>query len=298
VYALRSAVDEAPTPVRLDGAQQDQRPHPLPTPAPTPELPGTLTEIATTAPDGQRLHGWLCRPDGVANPPVMLWIHGGPFGSWNSWSWRWNPWVAVAHGWAVLLPDPALSTGYGTGFLERAWPHRAALVWRDVETVLDDVLDRFDLDRDRVACLGASFGGYMTNWIAGHTDRFGAIVTHAGLWALDQQHTTTDGAQWKTGIFGTPQQHPDWYAENSPHHFVDKITTPMLVSHGNRDYRVPISEALRLWWDLVSRYEQEPEHLPHRFLQLTGENHWVLSPANARIWYETVLGFCDEHVRG
>jgi len=247
VYALRSAIDCAPTPVRLDTRLESQVPHPLPTPAPTPQLPGTLVEIDTTAPDGTTLHGWLCLPPAAetappppppptaslaGGPPLMLWIHGGPFSSWNSWSWRWNPWVAVAHGYAVLLPDPALSTGYGQAFFERAWPHRAAIVWRDLEAMLDDVLDRFELDHDRVACLGASFGGYMTNWIAGHTDRFGAIVTHAGLWALDQQHTTTDGAQWKTGIFGTPAEHPDWYAENSPHNFVDKIDTPMLIVHG------------------------------------------------------------------
>jgi dipeptidyl aminopeptidase/acylaminoacyl peptidase len=314
VYALRSAVDCAPTPVRLDTRLETQVPHPLPTPAPTPELPGALVEIDTTAPDGTALHGWLCLPPAgeqsaspppppptaslAGGPPLMLWIHGGPFSSWNSWSWRWNPWVAVARGYAVLLPDPALSTGYGPGFFERAWPHRAGTVWHDLETVLEDVLDRFELDRERVACLGASFGGYMTNWIAGHTDRFGAIVTHAGLWALDQQHTTTDGAQWKAGIFGTTAEHPDWYAENSPHHFVDKIDTPMLIVHGNRDYRVPISEALRLWWDLVSRYDGAPETMPHRFLQLTGENHWVLSPANAQVWYEVVLGFCDQHVLG
>jgi dipeptidyl aminopeptidase/acylaminoacyl peptidase len=294
VYALRSAVDEAPVPVRLESAADDQRPGRLPTPAPTPQLPGTLTEFSAPV-DGVEVHGWLCRPHGVDRPPVMLWVHGGPFSSWNSWSWRWNPWVAVAHGWAVVLPDPALSTGYGPGFIERAWPHRAAVVWRDLEAVLDHTLARFELDHDRVACLGASFGGYLTNWIAGHTDRFGAIVTHAGLWALDQQHTTTDGAQWKTGVFGTPEQHPQWYAENSPHHFVDRIRTPMLISHGNRDYRVPISEALRLWWDLLSRFPGDPEQLPHRFLQLTGENHWVLSPANSQIWYETVLAFCDRH---
>jgi dipeptidyl aminopeptidase/acylaminoacyl peptidase len=164
--------------------------------------------------------------------------------------------------------------------------------------LLDAVAARDDVDASRTACLGGSFGGYMTNWIAGHTDRFGAIVTHAGLWALDQQHTTTDAAYWKSGLFGTPAEHPQWYAENSPNNFVDRIRTPMLVVHGNRDYRVPVSEALRLWWDLVSRFDGEPDDLPHRFLQLTGENHWVLSPANAVIWYETVLGFCDRHVLG
>ncbi|HVU91074.1 MAG TPA: prolyl oligopeptidase family serine peptidase, partial [Jatrophihabitans sp.] len=227
-----------------------------------------------------------------------LWIHGGPFTSTNSWSWRWNPWVPVAAGWAVLMPDPALSTGYGHDWIVRAWPHRAALVWRDVEALLDTALARPDLDGRRTACLGGSFGGYMTNWVAGHTGRFGAIVTHAGLWALDQQHDTTDAAYWKNSWFGEPEEHPEWYAENSPANFADAIRTPMLVIHGNRDYRVPVSEALRLWWDLVKRWPGEPEELPHRFLNYTGENHWILSPANAEIWYDTVLGFCAEHVLG
>jgi dipeptidyl aminopeptidase/acylaminoacyl peptidase len=169
-------------------------------------------------------------------------------------------------------------------------------VWHEVESVLDAVLARPDVDASRVALLGASFGGFMTNWIAGHTDRFQAIVTHAGLWALDQQHATTDAAYYKAGIFGTLGEHPDWYAQFSPHNFVDLIHTPMLISHGNRDYRVPVSEALRLWWDLVSRWDGDPVDMPHRFLQLTGENHWVLAPGNAEVWYDAVLGFCAEHV--
>lgn len=296
VYALRSAIDSAPTPVRLDAEAEDQTPIALVSPAPTPELPGLLVEVETQLPDGATMHGWLCLPPVSRGPaPLMLWVHGGPFMSDNSWSWRWNPWVAVAHGYAVLLPDPALSTGYGPDWIARAWPHRAEHVWRDLESMLDVVVARDDIDASRTACLGGSFGGYLTNWIAGHTDRFGAIVTHAGLWALDQQHTTTDAAYWKSALFGTPAEHPEWYAENSPHNFADKISTPMLVVHGNRDYRVPVSEALRLWWDLVSRFDGEPADLPHRFLQLTGENHWVLSPANAVIWYQTVLGFCDQH---
>jgi dipeptidyl aminopeptidase/acylaminoacyl peptidase len=299
VYALRSAIDSVPTPVRLDASAEDQTPTALTTPAPTPDLPGLLVDVETPMPDGTTMRGWLCLPPVSRGPaPLMLWVHGGPFMSYNAWSWRWNPWVAVARGYAVLLPDPALSTGYGPDWIARAWPHRAEPVWRDLEALLDAVAARDDVDASRTACLGGSFGGYMTNWIAGHTDRFGAIVTHAGLWALDQQHTTTDAAYWKSGLFGTPAEHPQWYAENSPNNFVDRIRTPMLVVHGNRDYRVPVSEALRLWWDLVSRFDGEPDDLPHRFLQLTGENHWVLSPANAVIWYETVLGFCDRHVLG
>lgn len=298
LFCLRSAVDAPAAPVRL-ATSPGAAPRPLPSPAGQPPIPGRLEELSVEAGDGATLRAWLCLPEATSEPaPLMLWVHGGPFASWNSWSWRWNPWVAVARGYAVLLPDPALSTGYGSGWMARAWPHRAGLVWADLEAVLDAALARPDLDGEATACLGGSFGGYMTNWIAGHTDRFGAIVTHAGLWALDQQHATTDAAEWKTGLFGTPTDHPEWYAENSPNRFVERIRTPMLVIHGNRDYRVPVSEALRLWWDLVSRFDGEPEDLPHRFLQFTSENHWVLSPANAEVWYETVLAFCDQHVRG
>ncbi|MET3804988.1 dipeptidyl aminopeptidase/acylaminoacyl peptidase [Nakamurella sp. UYEF19] len=299
LYALRSAVDAAPHPVRLETILVEQIPVPLESPAVTDDLPGQLIELNIPAADGEPVHAWLCVPVNAEGPaPLMLWIHGGPFSSWNSWSWRWNPWVAVSQGWAVLLPDPALSTGYGQKWLDRAWPYVAAEVFADCESVLEAVIERPDIDGSRVACLGGSFGGYMTNWIAGHTNRFGAIVTHAGLWALDQQHKTTDAAAYKTGIFGEPAEHPDWYAENSPHMAAADISTPMLVIHGSRDFRVPISEALRLWWDLVSHFDRDPADLPHRFLQLTGENHWVTSPANAEIWYDTVLGFCGHHVRG
>lgn len=299
LYALRSAFDCPPQPVRLDPRAADGAPTYLPSPAPRSPLPGTLVEVEAAAADGATVRGWLILPADTSRPaPLQLWIHGGPFSSWNSWSWRWCPWVAAARGWAVLLPDPALSTGYGHGWITRAWPHRASLVWRDVEMLLDAVAGREEIDPGRTACLGGSFGGYMTNWVAGHTDRFRAIVTHSGLWAADQQHPTSDLAEWKTQLFGTPAEHPDWYAENSPHHFVEAITTPMLVIHGNRDYRVPYSESLRLFWDLASRHDGDPDSLPHRFLQFTGENHWILSPANARIWNQTVLAFLEWHVLG
>ncbi|MDP9117425.1 MAG: prolyl oligopeptidase family serine peptidase [Actinomycetota bacterium] len=298
VYALRSAIDSPPTPVRLDVDTAEQQPRFLPSPGTRVALPGVLSDVEVSTADGVSVRGWLCLPaETSAPPPLMVFIHGGPFMSSNSWSWRWNPWLAVARGYAVLLPDPALSTGYGPKFIERAWPHRAQIVWDDIEVLVDRVAAEHRIDGTRAACLGGSFGGYMTNWVAGHTDRFRAIVTHAGLWALDQQHTTTDNAFWKSSVFGTPSEHPEWYAQNSPHHFIDAIRTPMLVSHGNRDYRVPVSEALRLWWDLVSHFDGEPDQLPHRFLHFTSENHWILSPANARVWYETVLDFCDRHVR-
>ena len=113
--------------------------------------------------------------------------------SWNSWSWRWNPWLMAARGYAVLLPDPALSTGYGAR-LHRPRPRRsgASRPFTDLMAITDAAVARPDIDEARTAMMGGSFGGYMANWIAGHTDRFRAIVSHAGLWALDQLFGTTD----------------------------------------------------------------------------------------------------------
>jgi dipeptidyl aminopeptidase/acylaminoacyl peptidase len=299
LFALRSTIDSPPSPVRFD-PERPVAARPLPSPSRVGRLPGTVRWITTTV-DGVEVGGWLCVPRGAgpASPaPLMVWVHGGPHGSYNAWSWRWCPWLAVARGYAVLMPDPAMSTGYGHAGLKRGWPRLPDIVWREVEALTDRALRLRALDADRTALLGASFGGFMTNWIAGHTNRFRAIVTHAGLYALDQQHATTDAAAHKVRVHRTPEELPDWFARYSPHRHAAHIRTPMLVTHGNRDYRVPVSEALRLWWDLVSGFPGRPADMPHRFLQFTGENHWILSPANARIWNETVLGFCDQHVRG
>jgi len=141
--------------------------------------------------------------------------------------------------------------------------------------------------------MGGSFGGYMANWVAGHTDRFRAIVTHASLWALDQFGPTTDAAYyWKR------EMTEEMALANSPHRFADQITTPVLVVHGDRDYRVPIGEGLRLWWDLVSRSEDPEGRSPHKFLYFPDENHWVLTPNHAKVWYETVFAFLGHHVLG
>ncbi|ATG54069.1 dipeptidyl aminopeptidase [Brachybacterium ginsengisoli] len=297
VLALRNDVGTPARPVRIsaDGALTE-----LPAPGTVGALPGTLEWVETEV-DGVPVGGWLCLPASASSAepaPVMLWIHGGPHGSYNAWSWRWCPWLAVERGYAVLMPDPAMSTGYGDAGLNRGWPRRPDVVFRECETLLDQELERPELDATRTALLGASFGGFMTNWIAGRSDRFDAIVTHAGLWALPQQHRTTDAAASKMRVHRHEDEDPDWYRAFSPHHEVDAITTPMLVTHGNRDYRVPVSEALRLWWDLVSSWQGEPEDMPHRFLQLTSENHWVLTPSNALAWNQAVLAFCDQHVLG
>jgi dipeptidyl aminopeptidase/acylaminoacyl peptidase len=295
LYALRAAVGSPPTPVRIDLNAGEADPVPLDCPGVQLTVPGRVEEVQAAADDGQRIRGWLVLPSSASadSPaPLLLWVHGGPMSSWNSWSWRWNPWLMAARGYAVLLPDPALSTGYGQEFIARAHREWGARPYADVMAVTDAVVARPDIDADRVAMMGGSYGGYMANWMAGHTDRFKAIVSHAGLWALDQMFATTDHPMFWRPQFGDPLDRPEMYELNSPHLHVEQIRTPMLVIHGNKDYRVPVGEALRLWWDL-SRHGAEA-----KFLYFPDENHWILTPGNARIWYETVFAFLAQHVLG
>ncbi|WP_375488145.1 prolyl oligopeptidase family serine peptidase, partial [uncultured Mycobacterium sp.] len=292
LYGLRSSYETPPHPVKIDpngGVAV------LPC-GELPALPGTLEEVSAAAADGTTVRSWLVLPESPAPAPLLLWIHGGPLGSWNSWSWRWNPWLMAAEGYAVLLPDPALSTGYGQEFIQRGWGAWGAAPFDDLMAATDAICAHPRVDATRMAAMGGSFGGYMANWVAGHNDRFAAIVTHASLWALDQFWPTTDLAYyWQREM--TPQM----AATHSPHRFADRITTPMLVIHGDKDYRVPVGEALRLWYDLLAASglpAGADGRSPHRFLYFPSENHWVLAPQHAKIWYDVVIGFLAEHVLG
>jgi dipeptidyl aminopeptidase/acylaminoacyl peptidase len=295
LYALRSSVDSPPTPVRLDAATADQTPTALRAPGGVGAVPGRVVEVATTAEDGQPLRAWLALPERARAEepaPLLLWVHGGPQSSWNAWTWRWNPWVAAAAGYAVLLPDPALSSGYGQHMHARGWGDWGGTPYRDVMALTDAALAREDLDATRTAMMGGSFGGYMANWIATQTDRFRAIVTHASLWNLDSFGGTTDAPFYWRRHFGDPLTRPERYLSSSPHRQAASIRTPMLVVHGDKDYRVPIGEALALWNDL-NRFE-----VPAKFLYFPDEGHWVLKPNNAKVWYSTVLAFLAHHVLG
>lgn len=296
IFALRSSYSTPAHPVRIDmdaGAPATVTPLPC---VPLPTLPGSLIEVSAPTGDGHTVRSWLALPDAADPAPLLLWIHGGPLASWNAWHWRWNPWLMVARGFAVLLPDPALSTGYGQDFIQRGWGAWGFAPYTDLMAATDAACAHPRVDGSRTAAMGGSFGGYMANWIAGHTDRFAAIVTHAGLWALDQFGPTTDGAYW-----WAREMTGEMAAANSPHRFVADIATPMLVIHGDKDYRVPIGEALRLWYELLSRSAlpaTDSGATEHRFLCFPSENHWVLNPQHAKIWYQVVTAFLSRHVLG
>lgn len=292
-YALQSSYEYPPEVVEIDLTTGEVTR--LLNPHDRPALPGELRDVEAFADDGTRVRSWLALPDGVneQNPaPMLLWIHGGPLSSWNAWSWRWNPWLAVSRGYAVLLPDPALSTGYGQEFIQRGWGQWGGTPYTDLMAATDAAVALPEIDASRTAAMGGSFGGYMANWVAGHTDRFRAIVTHASLWNLHTFGPTTDAS-----FYWAKEMTPQMVAENSPHAHVADIVTPMLVIHGDKDYRVPIGEGLALWYQLLAESglpARDDGSSEHQFLYFPNENHWILTPQHAKVWYETVLAFLEE----
>jgi len=297
VYALRSGVGEPPHPVALDAREPGGEPRRL---GSFPELerlrlPARVERVEARARDGARVPSWLVLPPGASPErpaPLSVLIHGGPLNSWDSWHWRWNPHVFADDGWAVLLPDPALSTGYGLEHIRRGWGRWGEVVYDDLMRAAEQAARRPEVDGERAAALGGSFGGYMVNWIAGHTRRFRALVAHASLWDLEGFHGTSDLGTWWEREFGNPYEDPSRYRANSPRPSAPRIKTPVLVVHGEKDFRVPVSEALALWTAL-KRHGVEA-----KFLHFPDENHWVVKPNNSLLWYRTVLAFIDHHARG
>lgn len=292
VYALRATLERPPEVVALDPMRPEQEPTVLYAPA-SRDLPGRLEEVHTAAEDGTPLRGWLVLPKESAGPaPLVLMVHGGPMTSWNTWQWRWQSQVFAGRGYAVLLPDPALSTGYGRHMLRRGWSGWVEVPYRDLIALTDVALRRPDLDANRTAVVGGSYGGYMTNWVIGHTDRFRCAVSHAGLWEMTSFRGTTDDIviEGCERIWGDPIDSPEVYRQLSPATYVNRITTPTLVVHGALDYRVADGQGLAVYANLQRRGVRSA------LLYLPDEGHWVLKPGNIRIWYSTVLAWLDHHV--
>ena len=287
IVCLVSAINQPATPVRVDPQTGAVTSLPRLTPAVC-EI-GELTEVTAVAKDGTPLRAWLALPDSDEPAPLAVFVHGGPWGSWNDWTWRWNPGPFVARGYAVLMPDPAISTGYGQGMIDRGNDEIGGAPYTDILALIDAAEARDDISGENTALLGGSYGGYMANWMAGNTGtRFSCIVTHASLWDIDMMGRTTDNGEWHEWMA------PTQAGAYSPHDLADRIEVPMLVIHGDKDYRVPVSQSHALWHALLRVSKAEG----HKFLYYPDENHWILKPSNSAVWYETVIAFLDTHVKG
>ncbi len=226
--------------------------------------------------------------------PVAFLIHGGPQGSFgNDFHYRWNPQAYAGAGYAVVMIDFHGSTGYGQAFTDSINRDWGGAPYEDLMTGLDFALRKYSfLDSERVGALGASYGGYMINWIAGHTSRFKTLVNHDGNLDEHMAYYDTDELwfpEWDHG--GPAYENPKEYIKHSPLSFVQNWETPMLVIHGAKDYRVVDSQGLSTF-NLLQR-----KGIPSKLLYFPDENHWVLKPANSIQWHETVIGWLDRWLK-
>jgi dipeptidyl aminopeptidase/acylaminoacyl peptidase len=229
----------------------------------------------------------------VEKRPALMWIHGGPMSQFaDGWHWRWNPLVPAAAGYAMILPNPRGSTGAGQEFIQGICNNEwGGACFRDIMAVLDAVCARDDIDATRVGAMGGSFGGYMANWIGVKSERFRCLMTHAGIYDLEGFTGATDYPSYMYQELGiTPYEDRDGFERYSPHRLLANWKTPTLIIHGEKDYRVPIGEALHLFEALCWR------GVDAELLVFPDENHWILRPQNIRQWYHVVLEFADKHL--
>jgi dipeptidyl aminopeptidase/acylaminoacyl peptidase len=245
---------------------------------------------------GTKIQAWLFKPpkfDAATKYPFVLFVHGGPQGSWgNSWSYRWNPPLWAAQGYVVMAPNPRGSTGFGQKFIDQISGDWGGKVFIDLMKGVDHACALPYVDTTRKAAAGASFGGYMMNWFQGHTDRFRTLVTHDGVYNFESMYATTDEVwfdEWEHG--GTPWEKPKEYARFSPHRYAANFKTPDLIIHGALDFRIPDCEAMQLFTTL------QRKGVPSKFLYFPDEGHWVLKPLNSQLWHNTVFEWLREYLK-
>lgn len=248
---------------------------------------------------GDSVHGFIVKPpnfDPARKYPVVFLIHGGPQGAWlDNWGGRWNFQLFGSIGAAVIAINPRGSTGYGQAFVDGVSRDWGGKVYQDLMQGLDAALARNPwMDGSRVAAAGGSFGGYMVNWIAGHTDRFKALVSHAGIFNLENMYGATEElwfTEWEMGgPFWQKKAMDEQYRRWSPHLSAQHFKTPMLVLHGEQDFRVPYYEGVALFSALQRR------GVPSRLVLYPDEGHWILKPQNSRLWYGEVLQWISKYV--
>ncbi|MDQ3279820.1 MAG: S9 family peptidase [Acidobacteriota bacterium] len=249
-----------------------------------------------TGADGARVQGHLIKPanfDPAKKYPAIVLIHGGPQGAWtDAWSYRWNPQPFAARGYVILMPNPRGSSGFGQQFVEQISGDWGGRVYTDLMNGVDTLTALPYVDGSRLGAAGGSYGGYMVNWILGHSDRFKALVSHAGVYNLESMYGVTEELWFPEWEFGGPfWEKPEQYEKWSPHRFAKNFATPTLVTHGELDYRVPVGEGLQLFTALQRR------NVPSRLVVFPDEGHWILKPQNSKLWFQTVGDWFDRWLK-
>jgi dipeptidyl aminopeptidase/acylaminoacyl peptidase len=246
----------------------------------------------------ETVYGYVVKPYGFEpgkKYPIAFVVHGGPQSSLqNLWNYRWNAQTFAGAGYAVVMIDFHGSPGYGQAFtdsISRDWGGKPLV---DLQKGLESAVAKYGwLDADRTCALGASYGGFMMNWIQGNwPDRFRCIVNHDGVFDQRMMYFSTEELwfmEWEND--GTQYENPQAYEKFNPVDFVSRWRTPMLVIHGEQDFRIPYSQGIAAFTALQRR------GIESRLLVFPDENHWVLKPANSIQWYHTVLGWLDEHLK-
>ena len=241
------------------------------------------------------VQGFLIKPPGFdpnKKYPLKFLLHGGPQGAWgNSWTYRWNAELFAATGnYVVVMINFHGSTGYGQKFTDSISGDWGGKPYVDLMKGLDYVEKTYPfIDKNREAALGASYGGYMANWLLGHTNRFKCIVSHDGMFNAESAYGTTEElwfANWEFG--GPPWKKRDVYRKWSPHEYAQNFKTPTLVVHGQNDYRLDVSQGFDLFTTL------QVLKVPSKMLYFPDEGHWVLKPQNSQLWYKTVNDWVDQ----
>ena len=249
-----------------------------------------------TGAEGAKVQSWLIKPPGfdpAKKYPVVVLIHGGPQGTFgDDFHYRWNAELFAAPGYVVVMPNPRGSPGWGQKFVDEISGDWGGRVYTDIMNVVDHVETLPFVDKSRMCAGGGSYGGYMANWILGHSTRFQCLISHAGVYNLISEYGATEELWFPEWEFrGTPWTNKEMYEKWSPSNFVANFKTPTLVIHGQLDYRVPVEQGFELFTAL------QRQGVPSKLLYYPDEGHWILKPQNAELWYKTVHAWLAEHLR-
>jgi dipeptidyl aminopeptidase/acylaminoacyl peptidase len=258
-----------------------------------------IDEIWTNTKDGKKVHSWVAYPpnfDVNKKYPLITYCQGGPQSAVSHyWSYRWNIYLMASQGYIVVGPNRRGAPGFGQDWVDAISKDWGGKAMQDILDATDDVSKNSYVDKNRLAAVGASAGGFTTFWLAGnHEGRFSALVSHCGVFNFESMYGSTEELFFANSEFGGPywdEKNKDFYEKYSPNKFVKKWKTPMLIYAGQKDYRVPYNQSLEAYTALKT------QNIPGRLIVFPNENHWVLGLQNSFIWHSEFFEFLDKYCK-